>query len=108
MFTVLRRLTLLIWTLSNYLITTICVIVSERVWEFERATLLDLVNGTVVESDSQGLLIVTLKDKQNGIGQNGTVCVEYFDSKSASMFCQVLGFANGWWENYSVGNDYFE
>ena len=73
--------------------------VSERLWEFKSATLINLVNETEIETNREGILIVTVVNKQSGEKQNGTVCVEYFHSQSANLFCQSFGFVDGWWMN---------
>ena len=73
--------------------------VSESPWELERAALHDMVSKVVPERVEGGVLVVTVKNWQTGEEQNGTVCVDYSDIKLASMFCQFLGFATGWWEN---------
>ena len=74
-------------------------VLSERVWELQKVNLKNFNNHTAAKNVAdQGLLIITVKNKLTGMEQNGLACVEYFDSKTASMFCQFRGFTSGWLE----------
>ena len=81
---------------------------SERLWEFERASLIKVRNHTAATNVDESILIATVKNKQTGMEQNGTVCVEYVDRRPASLFCQSFGFVTGWWKIRSERNEYFE
>jgi len=64
-------------------------------------------NGTRTESNSEGILIVTAKNKQMGTRQGGIICADMYDRRSSKYFCQHYGYANGNWENnfdYVDGN----
>ncbi|XP_063689148.1 uncharacterized protein LOC134822166 [Bolinopsis microptera] len=63
----------------------------ERAWEFERASLINMVTGTSRLNDSGGLLIATVYNKQTGMVQNGTVCKDAFNWYSAQLFCWTIG-----------------
>ena len=68
-------------------------------WELEKAILQNSKNNTAAKNVAdQGFLIITVKNKLTGMEQNGLACVDYLDSKTASMFCQFLGFTSGWLE----------
>ena len=73
----------------------------------EKATLNNLVNNSAANNVSEGILIVSVKNKITGTELNGTVCVKYSDSNTAGMFCQFLGFATGWWENDMMNKEHF-
>ena len=73
----------------------------------EKATLSNLVHHAPTKNVSEGVLTVTVKNKITGTELNGTVCVKYFNSKTAGMFCQFLGFATGWWENDMMNKEHF-
>ena len=66
-----------------------------------KAILINLENKTAVEIDKKGFPIVTVENKQTGVKQNGTVCVQYYDKKSANLFCRELGLVTGWWKRNS-------
>ena len=63
---------------------------SEFSWDLDKVSLLKLVNGTLTETDDEGLLFVTLIGKQSQIKINGTVC--NLNWHSAKLMCQSLGF----------------
>ena len=64
-------------------------------------------NRTATKKVSEGILLVSVKNKITGTELNGTVCVDYFDRKTAGMFCQFLGFATGLWENDLKNKEHF-
>ena len=66
-----------------------------------KAILINLENKTAVKVNKNGFLIVTVENKQTGVRQNGTVWVQYYDKKSANLFCRELGLVTGWWEEMS-------
>ena len=76
-------------------------------WTLEKATLNNLKNRTGAINVREGILIVSIKNKITGTELNGTVCVDYFDRKTAGMFCQFLGFATGWWESDLKNKEHF-
>ena len=68
-------------------------------WELEKVILKSFHNHTAAKNAAdQGFLIIAVENKHTGMEQNGLACIEYFDSKTASMFCQFLGFTSGWLE----------
>ena len=75
-------------------------IVSERVWEFERATLINSVEGRKRINDKEGLLIATVVNKQTGKERNGTVCKDEFNWYSAQLFCRSTGHHFSDWGSY--------
>ena len=81
---------------------------SEQIWELKKTYLLNLVNDTAVKADNTGFLVVTVMNKQSGEELNGTVCDEYYDIKSANLFCQELGFLTGRWERDSEIKETFQ
>jgi hypothetical protein len=81
---------------------------SEQMWEFKKSYLINLVNETPVRADKTGYLVVTVMNKQLGLEQNGTVCDEYLNKKSAKLFCRELGFITGWWERDSKKKENFQ
>ena len=81
---------------------------TERVWELQNATLKNLVNHTETNNFAEGHLIITVRNKHTGMEQDGLACIEYFDSKTASMFCQFLGYTSGWFENNLNKSEIFQ
>ena len=81
-------------------------IVSERVWEFERATLINSVEGTKRISDTEGLLIATVVNKQTGKENNGIVCKDEFNWYSAELFCRSIGHHVSDWGSYPRNLEY--
>ena len=62
-------------------------------WEFKVATLIrQLDNGTVVQTEDEGLLSVTLFSKQTREERRGTVCHDKFNTQAARLFCQNMGY----------------
>ena len=71
-----------IWSLSNI-----------SVWEFKEATLIRLIgNSTEVQTGDEGLLYVTLVNKQTEEEKKGMVCDDYFNQQSARLFCKNMGY----------------
>ena len=81
-------------------------IVSERVWEFERASLINMVTGTKRLNDNGGLLIATVINKQTGQVKNGTVCKDAFNWYSAQLFCWTMGHHFSDWGSYPKNMKY--
>ena len=77
--------------------TTNPLLISEHVWKFQRATLVNMVGGKEIENKSDGLLIVTVFDKRSGAEKNGTVCKVGFSWRSAHLFCRSLGHHFAMW-----------
>ena len=75
-------------------------IVSERVWEFEKVTLINSVEGRMRINDKEGLLIATVINKQTGEKKNGNVCKDDFNWHSAKLLCSFIGHHFADWESY--------
>ena len=75
-------------------------IVLERLWEFEKATLINSIEGTKSINDKEGLLIATVVNKQTGKEKNGTVCKGEFNWYSAQLFCRSIGHHFSDWGSY--------
>jgi hypothetical protein len=71
-------------------------IVSES-WQLLRATLINVVNQNEVENNEKGVLILTTVNKESGERQNGTVCKDIFNWRSAHLFCQSSGYVFADW-----------
>ena len=80
--------------------TNCYLVVSERVWDFERASLINMVKGKKRLNDNGGLLIATVIDKQTGEAQDGTVCKDAFNWYSAQLFCRSIGHRFSNWGSY--------
>ena len=80
--------------------------ISEHKWEFERATLEDLRNGTGVVDSSEGLLIITAINTEGGMRRNGTVCKDHFNWYAANLFCRSIGFLFADWGSYPKNLEY--
>ena len=62
-------------------------------WEFKEATLMrQLDNGTVDQTGNEGLLYVTLVNRQTREVRRGTVCDDKFNTQAARLFCQNMGY----------------
>jgi hypothetical protein len=59
-------------------------------------------NGSKIETNSEGLLILTMIDHYTGAKQNGTVCVDNFDGLSAHVICHSRGFAFAMFARYGA------
>ena len=74
-------------------------------WEFKEATLMrQLDNGTVVQTGDEGLLYVTLVNKQTREERQGTVCHDKFNTQAARLFCQNIGYEveeGGWGSHFN-------
>ena len=68
-------------------------------WQFFEATLVHEVNGTVVGTRDEGLLVVSLFNKTSGEKMNGTVCPGNFNWYTAKTFCRYLGNEQGEWDS---------
>ena len=79
---------------------TISMIVSERVWEYERANLIKVVEGRKIINDKEGLLIATVVNKQTREEKSGTVCKDLFNWHSAQLSCWSLGHHFSDWGTY--------
>ena len=78
-------------------------------WELEKAILKNINNNTAAKNVAdQGFLIITVKNKLTGMEQTGVACIDHFDSKTASMFCQFLGYISGWLEKTLQKGDTFQ
>ena len=80
--------------------------VSERLWEFKSATLINLVNGTEIETEREGILIVTVVNKQTGEKQNGTVCKDRFNWNTAKLLCLSMEYLFADWGSYPRNRKY--
>ena len=74
-------------------------------WQFFEATLVHEVNGTVIGTRDEGLLVVSLFNKKSGKKMNGTVCPGNFNWYTANTFCRYLGKEQGEWD--SKPNNYW-
>ena len=71
--------------------------------------MIDFINHTAAKNTAdQGFLNITVKNKRTGMEQNGVACIDYFDSKTASMFCQFFGFTSGWLEKNLKKQEIFQ
>ena len=62
-------------------------------WEFKEAILVRLKgNSTEVQTGDEGLLYVTLVNKQTEEEKKGMVCDDYFNQQSARLFCKNMGY----------------
>ena len=62
-------------------------------FEFKEATLIrQLDDGTVVQTEDEGLLFVTLVNKQTREERRGTVCDDNFNTQAVRLFCQNMGY----------------
>jgi len=57
------------------------------------------VNGTVIRSTNDGLLMVNLVNEQSGEKRNVTVCPGNFNWYTANTFCRYFGNEQGMWDS---------
>ena len=88
-------------SLFFYFWLSLSIYTSDPSWGLDKVSLIKLVNGTLTETDEEGLLFVTLVGRQSQIKINGTVC--NLNWHSAQLICQSLGFMFADWKN-SPGN----
>ena len=63
-----------------------------------------MVNGTLTETEDEGLLIVSVTSDESGEEKNGTVCD--LNWRAANLFCQSMGFTFADWKNISRNMEY--
>ena len=56
-------------------------------------------NGTVIRSTNDGLLMVNLVNEQSGEKRNVTVCPGNFNWYTANTFCRYFGKEQGVWDS---------
>ena len=62
-------------------------------WEYKDATLVrQLDNGTVIQSEDEGLLYATIVRKNTKEERRGTVCDDDFDIHAARILCHNMGY----------------
>ena len=71
-----------------------------ELWQFDSATLINVLNGTDTITNNVGVLILTTVDKETGKRQNGTVCKDMFNWRTAHLLCQSIGYVFADWGSY--------
>ena len=67
-------------------------------------------NGTMIqpedtmEAGNEGLLIVTITQRDTGLNITVTVCNDDFSWQAADLFCQYFGFSNGEYTTRNLEN----
>lgn len=59
-----------------------------------------MISRPVKETDKEGVLIVTIKNKQTGLEHNGTVCDDALTWHTARIFCRNIGYYFSDWGSY--------
>ena len=79
-------------------------------WELTKATLaVQIDQRTVVQGEEEGLLLVTLINKNTGQETRGTVCDDEFNQDAARLFCHYMGYLvteGVWGSDSSASGDY--
>ena len=70
---------------------------------FDRASLMNnRINGTNKVTNTGGLLIARVVNKQTGVEQNGTFCKDAFNWHSAKIICRSTGYIFGDWGSHPM------
>ena len=56
-----------------------------------------MLNGANTITNKKGVLILTTVDKETGKRQNGTLCKDMFNWRTAHLFCQSIGYLFAYW-----------
>jgi hypothetical protein len=75
-------------------------------WQLHAAALINMINRAEMTKNNEGVLILTPINKESGKLQNGTVCKDMFNSRSAHLFCQSIGYVFADWGTYPTNTKY--
>ena len=65
-----------------------------------------MLNRTEMSTNHEGVLILTTINRESGKKQNGTVCRDMFNWRSAHLFCQSIGYLFADWGSYPTNAKY--